>query len=916
MLYSKSGKRLNRIIFTYLLTLMTILAAGQKKSDVSVRQKGTVRDSLFRLRMENDRWKVDEAEQKLESDTTLQLNPPSSTDQLLMSADTISADTVRSDSAKKMVIEAPITYVADDSIVVSFDGQKVFMYKNAKINYQDIELTADFMILDLETKEIYAEGTRDSTGNPVGKPVFQQGSERFESKTLRYNFQSQKGLITDVVTEQGDGFVHSALTKKISKEEFVLKDGKYTTCDADHPHFYLHLSRAKVISNKKIITGPAYMVLEDFPLYFPTLPFGYFPSSPKYSSGILVPAYGEEGNRGFFLRDGGYYWAASDYLDLAVRGDIYSRGSWATKLHTNYRVRYRFSGGFDFRYAENVYGQKGLKTYTRSPQFQVMWSHNQDAKANPNRTFSASVNFSTSGYDKQNSYYSAESYLRTQKSSSISYTKRWENSPFSLSANLRHSQNSTDSTITLSLPELTLNVAKFYPFKFKNRKGPPKWYENFGFNYSANMRNTITAKEKDILKQNILTDWQNGIQHNLPISLPGFNLMKYINVTPSFSFSERWYFSHIEKTYVPDQLFRDRYGALTNVKTDTIQGLKRSYQYAYSLSASTNIYGMFVPHNPKSRIKGIRHKISPSFSFSYNPDFGKSRYGFWKQVQKDSTGALEDYTIFDGAIYGYAGRGAAGNISFSVNNNLEMKILDSKDTTATSKYKKVNLIDNFSFGTSYNLIADSLNMTPISFRGRTTIKGVGINFGSTLNPYMTDQRGNLINEYMWNNARGLGKLGRLVNANLSFGLQFNSKKGEKEAEKNKEAIEGEEKVLPGDYTDYVDFNVPWDFGFDYSFNYNRPNPYEKGRLNQAINLRGSMSLTEKWRINMNTNFDITARQFSYTSFSVFRDLHCWEMSINFVPFGRMKSYSFTLNARTSILQDLKITKQRSFYDNF
>jgi len=459
-------------------------------------------------------------------------------------------------------------------------------------------------------------------------------------------------------------------------------------------------------------------------------------------------------------------------------------------------------------------------------------------------------------------------------------------------------------------------MAKFYPFKPKNRVGPPKWYENFGINYSANMRNTITAKEKDILKQNILTDWQNGIQHNIPISLPNFNLFKYINMSPSVSYNERWYFSHIEKSYFPNRTFTDKYGVQSHVKTDTLMGLKRSYQYAYSVSASTNIYGMFVPGNPKSRIKGIRHKISPSLSFSYNPDFGARRFGFWKQVQKDSTGAMLDYTIFDGAIYGYAGQGAAGNVSFSVNNNLEMKVLDTKDTTGTNKFKKVNLIDNFSFGTSYNLIADSLNLSPVSIRGRTTVKGVGINFGTTLNPYNTDKNGNTINEYMWNHSHGLGKLGRLVNANLSFGMQFNSKKGKNEADKAKETIENKDEQLPGDYTGYVDFNIPWDFGFDYTFNYMRTNPYKSGTFTQTVNLRGSLSLTEKWKINMNTNFDVMARQFSYTSFSVFRDLHCWEMSLNFVPFGRMKSYSFTLNARTSVLKDLKVSKQRSFYDNY
>lgn len=814
----------------------------------------------------------------------------------------------------EVILEAPIEYNARDSIVFMLDGQRVYMYGDAHVKYQQIELNAAYVILDLETKEVYAEGVPDSLGVLTGKPVFQDGGDKFESKTLRYNFQSQKGIITDVVSEQGDGFVHSTRAKKITKDAFIIQQGKYTTCDADHPHFYLHLSKAKIISGNKIITGPAYMVLEDFPLYFPVIPFGYFPSSPRYSSGILVPTYGEEANRGFFLREGGYYWAASDYFDLSVRGDIYSKGSWGAKLHTNYRVRYKFSGGFDFRFAQNVYGEKGQENYTSSDQFQIMWSHTQDAKANPSRNFSANVNFSTSGYDKQNAL-SADNYLRTQKSSSISYSKRWENTPFSMSGNLRHSQNSTDSTLTLSLPELTFNVAKIYPLKFKNRVGAAKWYEKFGFSYSANMRNTITAKEKEILNKSLATDWKNGIQHNLPISLPNFNLLKHINVTPSFSYSEKWYFKSIEKTYDAENLYRDERNRLTHVRTDTLTGLKRNYQYAYSLSASTNLYGMYLPAKSNSRIQGIRHKMTPSLSFSYNPDFGQPKFGFWKDVQVDSTGRMEQYSVFEGGIYGYSGRGAAGMVSFSLSNNVEMKIADLKDTTETTKFKKVKLIDNLSVNTSYNLIADSLNMTPVSIRGRTTVQGVGINFGTTLDPYMTDKNGRKINEFAWNHKQGLAKLGRLTNANLSFGMQFNSKQGQKESEAAREAIE-EDQVLPGDFRDYVDFNIPWNVGFDYTFSYNRPNPNVKSRITQTLNLRGSVTLTQHWKLNMTTNYDIAAKAFSFTNFSVYRDLHCWEMSFNFVPFGYMKSYSFTLNARTSMLKDLKVNKQRSFYDNF
>lgn len=841
---------------------------------------------------------------------------------LPLHADSLTIDTTevqqRSTATPATVIEAPINYTADDSIVGSFDGQRVFLYNNARVTYQDIELTAYFIELDLETKEVYAEGIADSTGTLVQKPIFKDGREEFESQTLRYNFDTEKGIITEVVTEQGEGFVHSRRTKKISAEAFVLKDGKYTTCNADHPHFYLHLTKAKVISNNKIVTGPAYMVLEDFPIYFPILPFGYFPNTPTYSSGIIVPSYGEENNRGFFLREGGYYWAANEYFDLSLLGDIYSKGSWATRLHTNYRVRYRFSGGFDFRYNMNVYGEQGLDTYTRSPQFAVTWNHSQDAKANPNRTFSASVNFSTSGYDRQN-IVSTERYLSNQKSSSISYSRKFENTPYNLSVNLRHSQNSRDSSLTLSLPEMTFSMAKVYPFRAKVRSGPLKWYEKFGINYTGNLRNSITANEKEILNKSFARDWKNGIRHNIPISLPSFNLFNHINFSPGFNYNERWYFKKYNFSYVEDGN-NNTPGFPSTVVVDTITGLNRVYDYSYSLSASTNIYGMFIPTNPNSRVRGIRHKMTPSLSFSYRPDFGAERFGYWQPIQIDPEGTIRYYDVNTGGIYGGSpGRGAQGNISLSVNNNLEAKVVNRNDTTATDSddaFKKVKIIDNLSFGTSYNLIADSLNLAPVNIRARTTVAGVSINMGAIVDPYMTDETGTKIHKYAWNERSGLGKLGRLTRANLSFGMNFRSKQGEQQANRNKEIIE-EEQRLPGIYEDYIDFSIPWDFGFDYSFNYAGPiRPNEKGRITQTIGFRGNLNLTQNWRMSMNTNYDIMAREFSFTTFNVSRDLHCWSMSFNFVPFGYMKQYSFTINAKSSLLQDLKIQKRQSHYDNF
>ncbi len=709
-----------------------------------------------------------------------------------LQTDSIAVDTMKADTIKKPMIEAPIVYDASDSIIFSLDGQKVFLYNNAKVTYQQIELTAYYIELNLDTKEIYAEGIMDSTETLVQKPIFKQGAEQYESETMRYNFETEKAFITKVVSEQGEGFILSDRTKKIGKETFITEKAKYTTCDAPHPHFYMHLSKAKVISNKKIITGPAYMVLEDFPIYFPILPFGYFPNSTTYTSGILIPMYGEERNRGFFLRDGGYYWAAGQYFDLSVKGDLYSKGSWGVNLHTNYRVRYKFNGNFDFKYTLNKYGEKGQDTYTESPQFQVSWAHSQDPKANPNRTFSASVNFSTSGYDRQNSYIGQQggnNYLRNQKSSSISYTRKFENTPFNMSMNLRHAQNSRDTTLSLTLPELTFSMAKVYPFRKKIRAGPVKFYEKFGINYTLNMRNTISAKEYEILKKKFPDEWNNGIRHNLPISFPSFNLLRYINVSPSISYNEKWYFKKYSYSYHADETFNNFVGRETHVEIDTIRGLSRVYDYGYSLSSSTNIYGMFIPRNPNSKIKGIRHKITPSASFSYTPDFGDPRFNYWQKVQVDENGNYNYFDINAGGIYGGSpGRGASGSINLSVNNNLEMKVLDTKDTTKTDaekKYRKVKIIDNLSFGTSYNLIADSLNLSPISIRARTTVAGVSINMGTILDPYEVNDKYQKINQYIWNSRRGIQRLGRVTRANLSFGMNFSSQNKKKKEQQNK-----------------------------------------------------------------------------------------------------------------------------------
>jgi hypothetical protein len=627
------------------------------------------------------------------------------------------------------------------------------------------------------------------------------------------------------------------------------------------------------------------------------------------------------------LREGGYYWAANDHFDLAVRGDIYSKGSWATKLHTNYRVRYKFNGSFDFSYNLNKYSEEPLPDAKTTKGFSVTWSHAQDAKANPNRTFSANVNLSTSSFDKENSYVnnrqSIQNYLQTQKSSSISYSKKFENTPFNMSLNLRHSQNSRDTTISLSLPEMTLNMAKINPFKLKNRIGPVRWYEKISFSYSGNMKNSITAKEKDLLKKSLVRDWQNGIRHSIPISLPSFNLLKYINLSPSFSYSERWYTSYINKRY--DENYTTAIaGQPEHVVVDTIYSFRRNYEYSYSISSSTNIYGNFIINNPNSRIKQIRHKITPSVSFSYTPDFGQKKFRFWDSYI-DGDGREQFYSHFERGVFGYTGRGESGAISFSLSNNIEAKVLETNDSIASKddkpKFKKVKILDNLGFNTSYNMIADSFKLSPINISARTTIKGVSVNMGGNLNPYMVNEKGDMYDEYVWNHLKGLNKLGRLTNANLSFGMNFESKKDKKkETEGDKNKPEEDETPIPKGEIQYAEFNIPWSFRFDYSFYYNntyRPdaNGKIKGTINQSLNLGGRVSLTNKWNMDMTTNFDIQAMKFSFTTVNISRTLHCWNMSFSFVPFGDRKSYSFNLSASSSMLQDLKISKQSSWRDN-
>lgn len=829
--------------------------------------------------------------------------------------DSISADSLKTTSG----FDAEVDYTADEyiTLIQNSAGNKVLMSKNAVVKYKDIELKAAYIELNRDSNLVYAIGKPDSTGTIKGRPVFVQGDQKFEADQIRYNFKSKKGIVFGVVTEKEGGYIHAGRTKLINDSTYCLQNGKYTTCNAPHPHFYLEMTKAKVLSNKKIVTGPAYLVVEDLPIYFVFIPFGFFPNSSKYSSGILIPAYGEEVSRGFFLRDFGYYWAANDYFDAALKADIYSLGSKGVKFHTNYKVRYKFSGSFDVKYYQNVFGDKGLPDYRTQNDFAINWNHSLDPKASSSQTFSASVDFSTSSYDQNNSYLTtAQNYLTNTKQSSISYSKRWENTPFSMSSNFRHSQNSRDSTISLTLPQLTFNMSRIYPFKPKISAGPEKWYEKIGITYSMDMQNTINTKENLLLKSSLIRDWKNGVKHSIPLST-SIKALKYVTISPAISYNERWYTQQIRKAY-NEQLKQV-------VVTDTIYGFTRDYDYSVSVSASTKIYGNFVPLNPKSNIKGIRHVMTPSISFSYRPDFSNPIYGMYENIEYyDATGRPVSlrYPVHEGALYGTAGAGKSGSIGFSLVNTLEMKKLNIRDTVSKETYKKIRLLDQLSISGTYNLAADSFNLSNINVSARTKVGGIDVNFGAIFDPYAFEN-GRLVNKYEFSQT---GKLARLTSANMSFGMSFNSKADE---EKKKKANSSDEAALKaqqdqeklrqqqsiGGVPQYADFSAPWDLRMDYSLRYGRPDPRRPAIVTQTLDFNGNVSLTKQWKIGFNSGLDIQKMMATFTQFNIFRDLHCMQMSLNLIPFGYRQSYMFTIHATSQLLKDLKLTKQQSPYDS-
>lgn len=854
----------------------------------------------------------------------------------------LAIDSLATDSAKvprKEAFQDVITYHADDSAVFT-NNNMGFLFGGGIVTYQTMELTADEMHMDMDSSQIFATGRPDSIGDIVGKPVFKDPSGEYETSTMKYNFDSQKAFITNVITQQGEGYLTGGKTKKNPDDSYFLKDGKYTTCDNhEHPHFYLQLTKAKMRPKKDVVAGPAYMVLGDVPLPL-AIPFGYFPFSEKYSSGIIMPTFGDETARGFYLRDGGYYFAINDYIDLALTGEIYTKGSWGLNAQSAYVKRYKFFGNFFLSYLVTVLGDKGMPDYSKQTNFKLTWSHSQDRKANPNLTFSASVNFATSGYSHNNltNYGNSTAFTTNTTSSTVSLSYNVPNSPFSIALTANVTQRNSDSTLNVSFPNLTINMSRIYPFKRKNRVGKEKWYEKISFNYTGNFKNSIQTKQNMFLKSNLIRDWSNGMQHNIPISAT-FSVFKYINITPSFSFTDRMYTHRIMQEWDPRS---------ASVVRDTTYGFYNVYNYSFSVSAQTKIYGYYrpLPFIGK-KIPMIRHVLTPTVRVSGAPDFGSSRYGYWQRYTRINTNGTPEevyYSPFTGSTYGVPSRGKTGTVSFSVANNLEMKVNTDKDTTGV---RKVSLIENLSASMSYNMAADSLNWSNINTSLLIKLtKQFNLQVSAVFDPYTYQLSANgspvKVNVPRWKAGKGFA---RLSSAGTSFSYTFNNstfkRKNKSQSSTDDNPVENpEDEILSNadqitesgqekekneeDETlkmrdGYMVWEVPWSLSINYSINYgygdfNKEKMEYDGRINQNLSISGSIQPTKNWSFSFSASYNFVTRRLAYMNCNLTRDMHCWSMSASFIPVGAYKSYNFSIRVKSSILSDLKYDKSGNSYD--
>ena len=869
--------------------------------------------------------------------------------------DSIALDSIN--RRKKNGIDAPVHYVANDSLIYEGGSGMAYLFGDANVKYEDMDLKSEEIYMCLDSSLVYARGGKDSTGVEFGTPVFVMGKDTYETDSMAFNFKTKKGLISNVYTEQEDGFLTSELSKRNNQGEIFLQHGRYTTCDDPHPDFYIAMSRAKVTPGKKVVFGPAYLVVADVPLPF-ALPYGFFPFTKSYSSGLIMPTYGDETERGFYLRDGGYYFAISDKMDLKVLGEIYTKGSWGLSAASNYKKRYKYSGSFFASYQNTINGEKNMPDYSKQTSFKIQWSHRQDAKANPYRTLSASVNFATSSYERNNltSMYNPQSYSQTTRTSSVSMTNTFSSIGLTLSTTMNLSQNMRDSSISMTLPDLNISISRFYPFKRKKMAGKERWYEKISMSYTGQLSNSINTKEDKLLHSSLTRDWRNGMQHNIPIS-GNFTLFNYLNINPSLNFTDRMYTNKINRSW--DEVNQKEV-------TDTIDGFYNIYNWNFSVSASTKLYVFYTPWKKLfgDKIKTIRHVFTPQVSFNYAPDFSSRSYGYYETYQKtDANGnvSLVEYSPYSNGLYGVPGKGKTGSVSVDISNNIEMKIKSDADSTGE---KKISLIDELGASMSYNFATDIRPLSDLSTRLRLKLtKSYTLNLNAVFASYAyeLDENGRPVlsnTKTLW----GMGKFGRFqgMSQNISYTLDNNKvsnffkwlrgekvdKKNDKnkrddyddedeEDEFNRETNEddtmqkgqrGARKENAGkaetDDDGYMKFSIPWSLSFGYGitmrentggqFNYDKMRyPY---KFSQTLNCSGNIRISDGWNISFSSGYDFENKKISMTTASLGRDLHCFNMSCQLV-LAPYTSYNFSFRCNAATLTDALKYDKRSSYSN-
>ncbi|MCQ2267042.1 MAG: LPS-assembly protein LptD [Bacteroidaceae bacterium] len=873
------------------------------------------------------------------------------TDSVVLHTDTV---TVATDSLKpkRSGIDAPVHFVGKDSLIYVSATRLAHIYGEADVTYQNMHLTADHMTLNMDSSLVHARASLpDSVGDVKGRPIYQQGSDSYESDMMSFNFKTKRGFIHNVTTQQGNGYMQAEQSRRDDDGTIYMQGGRYTTCDADHPHFYLKLSRAKVRPGKESIFGPAYLVVEDVPLPL-AVPYGFFPFSKKYSSGIVMPSYGDESSRGFYLRDGGYYFAINDYLDFKALGEIYTKGSWGVSGEVNYRKRYRFSGNLYVNYLTTVEGEKNMPDYSKTKSIKVQWTHRKDSKGTGSATFSARVNFASQSFERKNldSRYNPLSYSQSTRASSVSWGKTFSRIGLSLSASGNLTQNMRDSTLSISLPELSINLSRLYPFKRKHAAGKERWYEKISLSYTGQISNSFQGKEADLLKSNILKDWRNGMQHRIPVDAT-FQLFKYINITPNFSFRDIMYKERVNRSW--DELHQREV-------RDTVSGFNNLYDWNAGVSLNTTLYGFYRPTVKflQRRIVMVRHVLKPNVSLSYAPDFTKESYGYtasYVRTDRDGNVSTVSYSPYQGMLYGYPSSGQQGLISMSLSNNVEMKV-----RTANDSIKKVSLIDELSANMSYNMAAKVRPWSDLSMRVRLKLTK---NYTFSLNAvfatyaYEFDQRGNVVvgnrTEY------SQGRFGRFQGMSQNISYTLNNDKlrslwekltgqqpwrGSKSPEPKTREDDSDEdddedaNVDPDirrsqkdakrkqkakvDDDGYLAFSLPWSVSFSYGITLaeNRKAQINAHRmrypyaLTHTLNFSGYVRIAEGWNITWSSGYDFNRKRLSTTTASLSRDLHCFEMSAS-VVLAPFTSYHFTFRARASELADALKWEKRSSYSS-